>query len=405
MRRLLSSRNPDPNANEVLLEVLQTFDDLVIAGTDLQRLAAATGEMLGTPVHVLDLLNDRLVSSDETEVAEAVAGTGRELLTIIGSASVATREVVRHEVGGRAVFAAPLEDARGVLGIAWTRHPDDGWDVGTELVLERFAQAASTVIQRDNRSQSASPTRDLSALERLIIGGLDAEGVKVALRASNLNDEARYSVLALAIDPPNVVSDAVATALVGRALDSRQTPWRAVTVMNAPLMVVPVEVAKEQILRDVVRSELDSGWRIHVGVGGAVDACDLSRSAAQARRALLFGGWEVQCGVTLFENLGALRLLGAIPDDAVQREPDVRAVAALSQARSGVNDLALLVAYCETGSMRKTGERLYLHHSSVEYRVRRIEADIGFSLSTPAGRFRALLAAMAFRMSSAGDPL
>jgi sugar diacid utilization regulator len=125
----------------------------------------------------------------------------------------------------------------------------------------------------------------------------------------------------------------------------------------------------------------------------------LDRSALQAREALAFAATDKLGGVSSYSSLGSLLLLTQIPRAALENDRDLAAIAGLERSRSGVDDLALLVAYCETASMRQTGERLFMHHSSVEYRLRRIEAMLGFSVATPTGRFRALLAATVHRLS------
>ena len=146
-----------------------------------------------------------------------------------------------------------------------------------------------------------------------------------------------------------------------------------------------------------------SGWRLRIGVGAAVHPERLDRSASGAREALALGMTGGADGVTFAEDLGVIHLLGRIPASDVEQDADVAALASLADTRADVSDLALLTAYCETGSMRKTGERVALHHSSVEYRLRRIEELLGFSLSAPAGRFRAQVGIAIVRMMRMGD--
>ena len=97
-------------------------------------------------------------------------------------------------------------------------------------------------------------------------------------------------------------------------------------------------------------------------------------------------------GVTESADLGILRLLASIPSEQARRDEDFKRIEALDGSSAGVTDLELLATYCDTGSLRKTAERLFLHHTSVLYRVKRLERVLGFDLSSSRGRMRALLA-------------
>jgi sugar diacid utilization regulator len=169
------------------------------------------------------------------------------------------------------------------------------------------------------------------------------------------------------------------------------------------MLIATSDAANARVLAAAVADAARSGWRLHIGVGEPVAPEHLDRSAASAREALAYGVSGGADGVTRSSDLGAIQLLARIPPGDVQRNADVAAIANLADAGAGVSDLTLLMTYCETGTMRKTGERLALHHSSVEYRLRRIEELLGFSVSTPGGRFRAQVGIMVVRMMRTGD--
>ena len=54
-----------------------------------------------------------------------------------------------------------------------------------------------------------------------------------------------------------------------------------------------------------------------------------------------------------------------------------------------------------SGSVRETAAALYLHHSSVRYRLRKAEESLGLQLDDPRSRLRAELALLLWRLSSA----
>jgi PucR C-terminal helix-turn-helix domain len=402
VRRLLSARGGDSGASEALVRVVQRFDDMVAESADLDALIAAAAEMVRADVSALDVLNGRFVGASAGGGATGNPTTGRAILRAVEH--LGTREVARCTIDTKSFFAVSVEHGRGRLGVVWTPKPELDWTDNDELVLERLAQAASIAIQQDQRRVASRwKAGDPSALELLVGGLVDEPSRAEAIRSARLSAEQKYVVIGTSLAPPHVVSDVVAIAVVGRALDEQSGYWRAVTVMNAPLIISTSEATLESALNSAVVAADQNGWRLAIGVGDAVHPADLHRSAVQAREALVLGGSEDEGGVTFFSRLGVLHLLSCIPRSALDLDTDIAAVTALANPGSRASDLALLITYCETGSLRKTGERMYLHHSSVEYRVRRLEAALGFSLSTPTGRFRALLAASLVRMSRASD--
>jgi hypothetical protein len=396
VRRLLSTYTPQDQLGEELLTIIRRFDELLVGQTDLLHLACAAAEMLDSDVCVLDLLNDRFigVAPDGTSVSEC-REVGRALIQTVDAEGAKPGEVLRCSAAERTWGAAILEHGQGRLGVVWTPKPEHELTPADDLVLERFAQAASIAIQQVDRAPER--VADPTALEMLIAGGLDENARSDAIRATNLDAGLRYSVAAIAIEPPQA-SVAVAIAAVGRALDRRSISWRSVTVMNMPLIVATGDLRESEVFADAVEDAARTGWVLMVGVGDALSLEQLDRSASEAREALAFHATGKLGGVTAFGSLGSLHLLTQIPRSATQNDRDLLAIARLEETRAGVEDLALLVAYCETASLRQTGERMFLHHSSVEYRLRRIETALGFQVTTPTGRFRALLAATVHRL-------
>jgi len=398
VRRLLSSYAPEEHLGEELLAIVRRFDELQVGQTDLPRLAAAAAEMLADEVCVVDLLNDHFTGAkpDGEPVADRRI-LGYELIQAIDAQPANPGEALRCPIDGRTFGAAILEHGQGRLGVVWTSKPEAALGAADDLVLERFAQAASMAIQQLGRGPTPERPSNPTALETLLAGGLDESAVASAIRGTNLDGSLRYSVIALAIEPVEA-SVAVATAAVGRAMDRRAISWRPVTVMNTPFIVATGEFSECDLFDEAIDDAARTDWRLMVGVGDAASLQELDSSASQAREALVFRTSSKEGGVTSFASLGALHLLTQIPRFAIDNDRDVAAIARLTKGNSGVDDLSLLIAYCETASLRQTGELMFLHHSSVEYRVRRIEKTLGFVVTTPTGRFRALLAATIYRL-------
>jgi hypothetical protein len=403
VRRLLSPHAPSADHGEELLTIVRRFDEMLVERTDLHHLVVTAAQLLGAPVFALDILGVHFVAvNPDGSPAPGEPETGHALLREADPERTKPGEVMHCEINDQQLGAAILEHGQGRLGVVWTTKDATELAGADELVLERFAQAASIVIQQDQPRAEPGIAADPSALEMLIEGGLDERGLAHAVRATNLDVKLAYAVVAMAVEPADA-SPALAVAAIARALDGSRVAWRSVTVFNVSLIVVSGAPVDSEVFDGAIADADRGGWQLSVGVGDAVGLRELHRSATQARQALAFGETRSAGSVTYFQSLGALHLLARIPRADVDADDDVAAMARLERARSGVDELALLVAYCETASLRQTGERMFLHHSSVEYRLRHIEQALGFSVADPTGRFRALLAATMHRVARASE--
>jgi sugar diacid utilization regulator len=120
----------------------------------------------------------------------------------------------------------------------------------------------------------------------------------------------------------------------------------------------------------------------------------------QAQTAMRFCGLLGLGNVVDYDDLGSLAILAHLPQSAIESNPDVRAVAELTSTRRGRAVLDTLQQRLASGSIRETAAALYLHHSSVRYRLRKAEESLGLQLEDPRERLRAELALVLWRLSS-----
>ena len=66
-----------------------------------------------------------------------------------------------------------------------------------------------------------------------------------------------------------------------------------------------------------------------------------------------------------------------------------------------VSDLDLLERYLATTSLRQTAQQVLLHHTTVQYRLKRIESHLGVDLQDPAARLRTQIAILLYRIERA----
>ena len=167
-------------------------------------------------------------------------------------------------------------------------------------------------------------------------------------------------------------------------------------------IVVEASDTIDEVLREAAANMSRLGVNIEVGAGAAGPASALHASWRQAAQALLLRPvMALATPVTHFEELGVLHLLAEIPTDDLARYPDVLRVAGLEARGTPVSDLDLLERYLATMSLRQTAQQVLLHHTTVQYRLKRIEQHLGIDLQDPAARLRLQIAILLYRIERA----
>jgi hypothetical protein len=395
MKRLLERVADDETGAS--LRVIDAFDRLVADGAGAEELVGAAAGLCGREVGLDDVHAARAL---RCLPAGAPEPADREVAAAVSRAAVAARlrgrraVVLDSDLG--AVVAASIEWASGRLGVVWAHGSERPFGVLDQLVVERLAAAAGIAALRQREQAHEGGT---AAVERLLCGELSVEEATVAARRARLEPAADHLVLALRERPAAAVSPDALCAAVARACREAGVAARGAAVGREPVVVARAAQRLGDVLDRAVGAAEARGVQLDVGVGDPAPVHRLARSLAEAREALLLGGAAApRSRVTRFAELGVIHLLAQIPREEVRRSPEVRAVAALDGAAGGTSDLTLLETYCETGSLRQTAARLYLHHSSVDYRLKRLEDQLGMSLTDPADRLRALLAVRLVRI-------
>ena len=167
-------------------------------------------------------------------------------------------------------------------------------------------------------------------------------------------------------------------------------------------VVVESSASIDEVLCEAAADLTRLGVSIEVGAGMAGPAAALHASWQQAAQALLLRPvMAPSTPVTHFGDLGVLHLLAEIPTDDLARYPDVVLVAGLEVTGAPVSDLDLLERYLATMSLRQTAQQVLLHHTTVQYRLKRIEQRLGVDLQDPAARLRTQIAILLYRIERA----
>lgn len=343
---------------------------------------------------------DTLVERRATllEVVRSTAG----LADCVVGVAVDGGPPLRHGPDGEPVVGEPgtvtAEAAIGESGRVWLERPAGPRPLD-DLVLERCAitirvlePPRHTAAPRLADPHLADPHLADPALVELVLSEREApEDRARAVKLLGLAPDRPLRIAAVECGP-GLDPGAEAVRLVGRA--GRHVPVRvAIVGRRAALVLQPPDSPG---LAEALSGR--GGGDVRLGLGGTVGGLDAHASWQQAQQALRFTSAERP--VADFADLGATALLAEVPVGLLRQDADVTALNSLATTPSGRLDVAALEAFCVSGSLQKAAESLHLHHSSVAARLARAEDVLGWSLDTPHGRFRTMVALLARRLAN-----
>jgi len=366
-------------SGESLVAAVSAFEDATGREDSLESLLWLASELTGTVAGCIDLLNGRDPASPESARPPAIDDLRPSDLPAHRSVEVQGRLMRRVDRRG------------GAIGAVWVHSHTDRWTTLHDAVLDRLAFAVALECARIHAARQAELRLDPAALETLVAGDQSAEQCAYLARRAGMSPETEYVVVAVRSSrqelDPRVLADVVARGLEPSGLLTRGT-----VVADVAVVVTDARADLSDLLATPVAHEALGRCGAVLGVGLPALPRDLTRSWQQARGAMALAPMLDGVPVLRFDHLGALALLGEIPSGAIDATPDVRALRGLLALPAGAEDLRILETFCETGGLRATAAVMHMHHSSVRYRIDRLEQELGFSVDGGAGMLRALLA-------------
>jgi hypothetical protein len=322
---------------------------------------------------------DTLISTRAT-LRTLVRETARLAECAVGVADCELGVCLRSDPAGQVIAHTPEPVGPAVREISpssrvWLERAGEPFALDT-ILLERFAFAAALLL---DRTRGPLPEPGDEALVELALSASAGEAERArAVRLLRFDPSAGVHVLAVAAAPGDLRH-------LLRALTAADPGVRSASIG-------PVHVVLTRSLPADLREAAGEGVRI--GVGDALPAIDAPESWRQARTALRFATREGPCpAVVQAGQLGALAAIAArLRAEDIAKVADVGVLDALATDPHGADTLAVLAAFCATGSARKAAVEVYRHHSTVTARLAQAEARLGFSFGTPAGRQRLELA-------------
>lgn len=268
----------------------------------------------------------------------------------------------------------------------------DGREELDEFIVERFALAAASVIQRHQPQLDIAQAHGFSdpALSQIVVNERATEPER-SRAAALLGVPASSTVQLIAFEPAPQDS-------LERARVRMQDAWGA-RIFFAP-MSRNLSLIIAPLARPVAWGDVEIEGR--AASGDVVDLLHAPSSWQQAREALRFAGRSAAWPRLLSAaELGATLLLARLETTEVLGSPDVAAIEGLLRTKSGPEDIGLLDHIVHTSSIRSAAKAASFHHSSVQSRVRRIEKALGLSLSQPDERARIVIALALWQVHSA----
>jgi DNA-binding PucR family transcriptional regulator len=138
---------------------------------------------------------------------------------------------------------------------------------------------------------------------------------------------------------------------------------------------------------------------VTAGVSSECDGLGAPQAWREAQIALRFAAAGTADAVIVRDELGPVAMLAEVPVEQLRNEPGVLALDKLAATAQGKGDLAVLDAFCRTGSRRRAAGELHMHHSSVNARLAHVEKQLGWTLDLAEDRFRAQLVLYARRLA------
>jgi hypothetical protein len=386
------------------LTIIDEFDQLVADRAPLERLVEAATRITERRACVLDALNGRLCVAEpgtEGSITDPPGAEG-DVISALTATRLRGRETGIVAIADGEVVAASVDDAGGRIGLCWLASGGVAWRPLDELVAQRLSSAAaiSSVRLRDERATHGR--LDYAALEQLLSAPLTEEAAAEAVRRAGLRPGRALMALAARPTPGGTVGPEALGQTLARALEQAGLSSRSTVIGRSAAVVVEAGATIDEVLAGASASMSRLGVQIEVGAGTPGEPVMLHASWRQAAQALLLRPVMAAASpVTHFDDLGVLHLLAEIPTDDLASYRDVVRVAALETTGSPVSDLDLLERYLATMSLRQTAQQVLLHHTTVQYRLKRIEQVLGIELQDPAARLRTQIAILLYRIERA----
>lgn len=359
LRRLSSDGSEAENA----LRVVAFFDRLVEARGGIDELVRSSARLIGAPTGY---------RSETSARAAAFNERGRGIL---------------DDPPATAVIKKVRNDST-VFGWVWIDGSSENTFL-TELVAERMAMAASSILSRSAIANASSESNPLSVL-------LNAETATEdrVVAARHLGFRADWTVRVLVIRTSRSLTD---TSLEVRLWAAE----RRLTVTTPQFDDgLAVSLVHDGGLGPV---GVDAPFKSLAALGARSTVTNAADSLITARQALQLTSTTLGPRFVDHEALGALTHLASLTPEQATSTDLVRRFVFIAGSESGRAELLALDAFCRHRSLRLASAELNLHHSSLSNRLKNIEKRLELDLGSPDILFRIALSLQLYRIAVSGQ--
>lgn len=380
------------------VEIHARLDEVATSGAGLAALAATLHAVTGFPVAIEDRYgNLQAWAPGEAPVEESgPAPDHREEREQVVKTLLRKRKPTR--IGPRlVVLAAPRYDVVGLLSLI-----DPGGAAGKfeRLALEHGATVLAVELARLASVVEAEHRVGRDLLEDLV-GGRDQRTALQRAQAFGF-DLARPHRIGL-IHPTAPAAEAAGCPEAAAETIRRLARDNGVDVIAAArpegvLLLAAGNPPWDRLHRALDLDSPESRWRIALG-GPCREPADAARSYREALLTRELQRTPSSEAILVWEGLGIYRILSSLDDvSALERLVSEQLGDLLSHdTERGSQLVETLHHYLESGgSPTATAKALFVHASTVKYRLTRIREVAGYDLSKPATRFSLQLATQAW---------
>lgn len=294
-------------------------------------------------------------------------------------------------------WCVPIRSGQRRLGYLWILDPDDSLGADGRRVAIRAGADLAAILDRRNGELRAEELSKQALLEQLLADS-DDERVLPALYARGMAEpDSLFSVFTFdaAASDVGALDGAIALRLRLTAID-RSHQWFPVTTTPAVIIAVsrPDAAIDAAGTIDAVSQAVEASHGIRPAIGWSGDRCpggQVTQALQRARLALRLGQIGISdASVTDWTRLGSwqtLALLAESYDRSHLREMVHPGILGLIE--QGRHDLirTLEVYLANGGDARQAAADLYLHRSTMYYRLEKLTRAIGEDLGDGEIRF------------------
>ena len=375
------------------LDIHRRLTAAATAGEGEQGIASAVHELTGLPVVVEDRHGNRVVWAGHAEPPQRAKPSPSARERLLRRAVVGGGSIRDH---GRLLSVA--RSGEEVVGVIVLLDPDGTAGPSDWVALEHATTVLTLELAR-RRAVAETELRLGRDLVEELLSGTESRSIEERARLLGYDLARPHRVVVVEDDTQRASSEDLLGAVRRAARDTGVGSLH--TARGTSVVVLSHGDHDWERFRATVSDELGGKRQCRIGVGGRCpEPPDFPRSLREAQRAVrLQRATASPESATRFEDLGVYKLLADLGDVDSVEGFERRWLGRLLDydAAKGTKLVETVAAYVECGgNYDATADALYVHRSTLRYRLQRLREISGLDLNDPDTRFNLQLATRAW---------